>query len=57
MSAKNGTNVSLAFENLTLKIVEKLKEKKEKGLDVEQRDSIPLKKHNSINKKKKKCPC
>ncbi len=57
VSAKNGTNVSLAFENLTLKIVEKLKEKKEKGLDVEQRDSIPLKKHNSINKKKKKCPC
>ena len=44
VSAKAGTNVSLAFENLALKIIEKLKERKEKGDKVEQRESLLLKK-------------
>ncbi len=52
VSAKSGTNVSLAFENLTLKIIE---EKKLKGEDVP-RVTITLKK-DSQGKKKKKCTC
>ena len=54
VSAKNGTNVSLAFENLTHKAIEKLKEKKDNPDNSRQRDSIPL----AIPKKgKKKCHC
>ena len=52
VSAKCGNNVSLAFEKITLKIVTILKEKKEKGDEV-QRDSIPLKKKK--DKKHTKC--
>ena len=51
VSSKCGTNVSLAFEKLTLKVISILKEKKEKGEEV-QRDSIPLKKKE---KKHSKC--
>ena len=58
VSAKHGTNVSLAFENLTNKIIEKMKEKKEKGEKIEPRDSVPLKrKTSSSSKKPKKCHC
>lgn len=57
VSAKAGTNVSLAFENLALKIIEKLKERKEKGDKVEQRESLLLKKTNNSNQKHKKCNC
>ena len=54
VSAKNGINVSLAFENLALKIIEKQKEKGNE--ENTQRDSVPLKKI-SIHKKPKKCHC
>lgn len=54
VSAKNGINVSLAFENLALKIMEKQKEKGNE--ENTQRDSIALKKA-SIHKKPKKCAC
>lgn len=61
VSAKTGHNVSLAFENLTLKIMENLKEKKDKGNDKIDnnmpRDSMPLKKQSISKKKKKKCNC
>ena len=58
VSAKSGTNVSLAFENLTLKIMEKIKEKRDKpNDDFIQRDSIPLKKTSISKKRKKKCNC
>ena len=61
VSAKTGTNVSLAFENLTLKIVENIKEKKDKGNDkidnYAPRDSVPLKKQSISKRKKKKCNC
>lgn len=59
VSAKSGTNISLVFENLTHKIIEKLKEAKEKGIedDIPQRNSIPLKKKNSIKKRHRKCGC
>lgn len=56
VSAKTGTNVSLAFENLTLKIMDKLKEKKDNPDNSLQRDSIPLTNPNK-NEKKKKCHC
>ena len=58
VSAKNGNNVSLAFEELTQKILDTIKEKKEKGGEdiVKPRDSVPLRKH-SKSKKKKKCHC
>ena len=55
VSAKSGTNVSLAFENLTFKIIEEEQEKKLKGEDVP-RVTIALKK-DSQGKKKKKCTC
>ena len=61
VSAKTGTNVSLAFENLTLKIMENIKEKKDKGNDKIDnnipRDSVPLKKQSISKRKKKKCNC
>lgn len=57
VSAKKGTNVSLAFENLTIKIVENEKAKKEKGeRTTPPRESVALKKSMSL-KKKKKCFC
>ena len=58
VSAKNGNNVSLAFEELTQKVLETIKEKKEKeGEDIiKPRDSVPLRKQ-SKSKHKKKCPC
>jgi len=58
VSAKNGNNVSLAFEELTQKILETIKEKKEKGGEdiIKPRDSVPLRKQ-SKSKHKKKCPC
>lgn len=52
VSAKGGTNVTLAFENLTEKIIDVLKNKK----DVEPRVSVPLRKVSKSNKKKK-CNC
>lgn len=52
VSAKGGSNISLAFENLTEKIIDVLKNKK----DVEPRKSVPLRKV-SKSKKKKKCNC
>jgi small GTP-binding protein len=51
VSAKSGTNVSLAFENLTLKIIENEKEKKLKGEDIP-RKTVALK---ATKHKKKKC--
>lgn len=54
VSAKNGTNISLAFEELALKIIEKQKEKGNE--DNGPGDSIPLKK-NSGKQKDKKCQC
>ena len=59
VSAKNGNNVSLAFEELTQRILEKIKEKKEKeGEDiVKPRDSVPLRKQSKSKTKKKKCHC
>ena len=58
VSAKTGTNVALAFENLTNKIIKVLKEKKDKGGE-EQRESLLLKKANlsKDDKTKKKCNC
>lgn len=57
VSAKSGTNVSLAFENLTLKIIENEKQKKLKGEDAP-RDSMPLRKASKGgHKKNSKCPC
>ena len=54
VSAKNGTNVSLAFEDLTFKIIEKQKEiSKEEPV---MKDTIPLKK-NPGKQKKKTCNC
>ena len=50
-SAKSGTNVSLAFEKLTLKIIENIKEKKLKGEDLP-RQTLALK---ATKHKKKKC--
>ena len=60
VSAKNGNNVSLAFEELTQRILDTIKEKKEKGGEdiVKPRDSVPLRKQSkSKSKDKKKCPC
>jgi len=56
ISAKTGSNISLAFETLAYKIIEDIKNKKEKGIEINERESVALKKH-SINKKKKKCLC
>ena len=59
VSAKAGTNVALAFENLTNKIIKVLKEKKEKGGE-EQRESLLLKKTSHSkdqDKPHKKCNC
>lgn len=58
VSAKNGNNVSLAFEELTQRILETIKEKKEKGGEdiVKPRDSVPLRKQ-SKSKSRKKCHC
>lgn len=58
VSAKHGTNVSLAFENLTNKIIEKIKEKEEKGEIAPPRESVALKRRaSSKSKSKKKCHC
>ena len=54
VSAKNGTNVSLAFEDLTFKIIEKQKEISKEEPVV--KDTIPLKK-NPGKQKKKTCKC
>ena len=54
VSAKNGTNVSLAFEDLTFKIIEKQKEISKEEPVV--KDTIPLKK-NPGKLKKKTCNC
>ena len=54
VSAKNGTNVSLAFEDLTFKIIEKKKEISKEEPVV--KDTIPLKK-NPGKQKKKTCNC
>ena len=57
VSAKSGTNVSLAFENLTLKIIENEKEKKLKGEDAP-RESVALRKASKGgSQKNNKCPC
>ena len=53
--AKNGTNVSLAFEELTLKIIKNEKEKKVKGEDTP-KESVSLK-QSSKKKKEKKNKC
>ena len=52
VSAKNGTNVSLAFEELTLKIIENEKEKTVKGEDTP-RESVSLKQSSKKKRKKK----
>lgn len=58
VSAKTGNNISLVFEDLIHKIIEKQKEEKEKGTeDIPQRNSIPLKRKHSRKKKIKKCNC
>ena len=56
VSAKNGTNVSMAFENMAIKIVENEKTKKEKGDITPPRVSVALKK---VEKKEpeSKCKC
>ena len=54
VSAKNGTNVSLAFEDLTFKIIEKQKEISKEEPVV--KDTIPLKK-NPGKQNKKTCNC
>lgn len=54
VSAKNGTNVSLSFEDLTFKIIEKQKEISKEEPVV--KDTIPLKK-NPGKQKKKTCNC
>ena len=54
VSAQNGTNVSLAFEDLTFKIIEKQKEISKEEPVV--KDTIPLKK-NPGKQKKKTCNC
>ena len=54
VSAKNGTNVYLAFEDLTFKIIEKQKEISKEEPVV--KDTIPLKK-NPGKQKKKTCNC
>ena len=56
VSAKNGTNVSMAFENMAIKIVENEKTKKEKGDTTPPRVSVALKK---VKKKEpeSKCKC
>lgn len=56
VSAKNGTNVSMAFENMAIKIVENEKTKKEKGDTTPPRVSVALKK---VGKKEpeSKCKC
>ena len=57
VSATSGTNVSLAFENLTLKIIENEKEKKLKGEDAP-RESVALRKASKGgSQKNNKCPC
>jgi small GTP-binding protein len=56
VSAKNGTNVSLAFEELVLKIIEKEKEKELKGEEDTPRENVSLKK-SSKKKKEKKNKC
>ena len=53
ISAKSGANISLVFENLTHKIIEKLNEKGEEET-IPQRESIALK---NVKEKKKKKPC
>ena len=53
ISAKSGANISLVFENLTHKIIEKLNEKGEEEA-LPPRESIALK---NVNEKKKKKPC
>ena len=54
VSAKNGTNISLAFEELALKIIEKQKEKSNE--DNGPGDAVLLKK-SSGKQKVKKCQC
>ena len=54
VSAKTGLNVHLAFENLTSKIIEKLKEKGNE--EIVKKDTQPLKR-TTIGKKKNKCNC
>lgn len=57
VSAKSGTNVSLAFENLTLKIIENEKEKKLKGEDVPRESVLLRKASKGGSQKNNKCPC
>lgn len=54
VSAKNGTNISMAFEDLAFKIIEKQKEKGKE--ETETKDTIPLKKASG-KQKNKKCNC
>ena len=55
VSAKTGTNISLAFESLAMKIIENMKNQKD--IDKEPaRESIPLKR-NKFKQKLKKCHC
>ena len=55
ISAKSGANISLVFENLTHKIIEKLNEKGEEET-IPKRESIALKNVNE-KKKNKSCSC
>ena len=56
VSAKTGTNVSLAFEKLAFKIIEKIRDENKKGSEKVEVESVALK-ANMGNKKKKKCQC
>jgi len=56
VSAKSGANISLLFENLTHKIMDKLNEKGEEEEKIPQRESIALK-NVKDKKKKKQCSC
>ena len=58
VSAKSGTNIFLAFENLTLKIIDEKKETELKGEDDVPRKTVMLKKNeNDKEKNKMKCTC
>ena len=56
VSAKTGTNVTLAFEKLAFKTIEKIREENKKGSEKVEVESVALK-ANMGNKKKKKCQC
>ena len=58
VSAKAGTNVALAFENLTNQIIKVQKQKKDKGGGEVPRESVSLKKvKHTKEKTHRKCNC